>query len=84
MAHTAYAKKMSMSLVLTDLAISSLAVRSMFVNIACICSSIAFACGFLVLVGLRFTPYDVLHKSQKCNLIHFHCHKSCNNNEGIY
>ncbi len=32
MAHAASAKKMAMSLALTNLAISSLAVRSMFVN----------------------------------------------------
>ncbi len=34
MTHVASAKKMSMSLALTDLAISSSAVRSMFVNTA--------------------------------------------------
>ncbi len=67
MAHVASAKKMLMSLALTDSAISSSAVRSMFVKTACIRSSIAFACGFLMLVGLRVMPY-VLHRAQKCNL----------------
>jgi hypothetical protein len=54
MAHAASAKKMSMSLALTNSAILSLAVRSMFVNTTRICSSIAIAVGFLMLVGLRF------------------------------
>ncbi len=63
----ASAKKMSMSLALIDLAISSLAVRSMFVNTAWICSSMAFACGFLMLVGLHFMPY-VVHRARKYNL----------------
>ncbi len=67
MAHAASAKKMLTSLALTDLAISSLAVCSMFVKTVWINSSIAFACGFLMLVGLYFTPY-VLHGAQKWSL----------------
>jgi hypothetical protein len=67
MAHAASAMKMLMSLALTYLAMSSLAVRSMFMNTVCIRSSIAFACEFLMLVGLRFTPY-VLHRAWKCSL----------------
>jgi hypothetical protein len=67
MAHAASARKMLMSLALTDSAILSLAVCSMFVNTASMHPSIAFACGFLMLVGLCVMPY-VLHRAQKSNL----------------
>ncbi len=67
MAHAASAKKMLMSLALVNKAISSLAVHSMFVNTAWICSSILFAVGFLMLVGLCFMPV-VVHRAQKCSL----------------
>ena len=58
MAHAASDKKTSMSLGFTESAISISAVRSMFITTAWIRSSIAFACGFLTLVGLRFMPYE--------------------------
>jgi hypothetical protein len=68
MAYAASDKKMLMSLVLTNLALLSLAVRSMFVKTARIRStSIAFALGFLILVGLRYMPY-VVHRARKCSL----------------
>jgi hypothetical protein len=67
MAYAASHKKMPMSLVFTNSAISSLAVCSILVNTAQIPSSIAFTVGFLMLAGLCFTPY-VAHRAQKCSL----------------
>jgi hypothetical protein len=58
MAHAASDKKTLMSLGFTVSAISISAVRSMVITTAWIRSSIAFACGFLTLVGLRFMPYE--------------------------
>jgi hypothetical protein len=60
-------KKTSISLVFTNSAISSLYVRNMFPRTAWICSSKAFACGFLTPVGLRFIPH-VSHLEQKWSL----------------
>ncbi len=65
--HTAFDRRTSMSLAFTDSAISSSFVHNLFVTTAWIRSSIAFAWGFLTLVGLRFTPC-VLHRAQKWSL----------------
>ncbi len=54
MAYAASDKKISMSLGFTELAILISDARSMFITTAWIRSSIAFASGFLTLVGLRF------------------------------
>ena len=67
MAHAASDKKMLTSLGFTESAISISAVRSMFMTTAWIRSSIAFACGFLTLVGLRFMPCES-HRAQKGSL----------------
>jgi hypothetical protein len=67
MAHAASDRKTLMSLGFTELPISISAVHNMFITTACICSSMAFACGFLTLVGLRFMPY-VLHRAGKRSL----------------
>ncbi len=64
MAHAASERKTLMSLGFTELAILISAVRSMFITTAWIRSSIAFACGFLTLVSLRFMPYES-HRAQK-------------------
>ncbi len=58
MAHAASDKKTLMSLVFTESAISISVVCSMFITTAWIRSGIAFACGFLTVVGLRFMPYE--------------------------
>ncbi len=58
MAHAASDRKTPMSLGFTELAITISVVRSMFITTAWIHSSIAFACGFLTLVGLRVMPYE--------------------------
>ncbi len=67
MAHAAYDRKTSMSLGFTELAISISAVCNMFITTAWIRSSTAFACGFLILVGLQLMSY-VLHRAQKKSL----------------
>ncbi len=67
MAHVASDKKTSMSLAFTNSAISSSDVCSMFPRTTWICSSIAFACGFLTLVSLHFIPY-VSHRDRKWSL----------------
>ncbi len=66
-AHAASDKKTSMSLGLTVSAILSLDMHNMFPRTAWIHLSIAFACGFLTLVGLRLIPY-VLHRDWKWSL----------------
>ncbi len=67
MAHAAADKKTSMSLGFSELAILISAVRSMFITTAWIRSSIAFSCGFLTLVGLRFMSYES-HRARKWSL----------------
>ncbi len=67
MAYVASDKKTSTSLAFMVLAISSSDVRNMFPRTAWICSSIAFACGFLTLVGIHFIPY-VSHRDGKWSL----------------
>ena len=57
MAHVASGRKASMSLVTNELAMSSSVVQSINV-IRCTRSSIAFACGFLALVGIHLISYD--------------------------
>jgi hypothetical protein len=59
MAHAASDKKTSMSLAFTVLAISSSDVHNMFSRTACIHSSIAFACGFLILNTGWLTLYPI-------------------------
>ncbi len=49
-------------------AISSSDVRNMFPRTAWICYNIAFACGFLTLVGLRFNIPYVSHRNWKWSL----------------
>ena len=67
MAHAASDKKTSMSMVFTESAILISAVRSIVITTAWIRSSIAFVCGFLTLVGLRFMPYES-HRARKWSL----------------
>ncbi len=55
-----------MSLWVTDLAISISAVRSICLMTWCTHSNVAFAWGFLTMVGLCFIPYD-LHRYLKCS-----------------
>jgi hypothetical protein len=56
-----------MQLAFANPAMSSLDVRNMFPRTVSICYSIAFACGFLTLVGLRFIGY-VSHRDWKWSL----------------
>ena len=56
-----------MSLAVTVSAISKWAVLSMFVSTWWTLSSIAFACGFFIVVGLRLRPYES-HRSSKFSL----------------
>ncbi len=58
---------MSLSLSFTVSAILSLDVHNMFPRTAWIRSSIAFACAFLTLDGLRFIPH-ILHRDRKWTL----------------
>ncbi len=67
MAHAALSRKTSSSLGETESAISSSKVRNIFHRTWCTRSYIAFACGFLTVVGLRFIPYES-HRCSKCNL----------------
>ena len=67
MAHAASVRTASMSLGATESAMSSSEVRIIFIRTSCTRSSIAFACGFLMLVGLRFRLYES-HKSSKWSL----------------
>ena len=60
-------RKVSMSASETVSCISRLAVRNMLIKTLCSRSSIAFACGFLTVVGLRLIPYDV-HRDANSNL----------------
>jgi hypothetical protein len=67
MAHAALSIKTSTSSGTTDLAISNSTVRSICPITWCTRSNIAFACGFLTVVGLRLIPYES-HRCSKCNL----------------
>ncbi len=67
MAHAALSRKTSTSSRTTDLTISISAVHSICPITWCTCSNIAFACGFLTVVGLCLTPYES-HRCSKCNL----------------
>jgi hypothetical protein len=58
-------RKTSTSLGVTELAISISAVRSIFPR--CMRSNIPFARRFLIVIGLRFIPYD-LYRYLKCCL----------------
>ena len=51
----------------TESAMSNSAVRNICPRTWWTCSSIAFAWGFLTVVGLRFMPYES-HRCSKCNL----------------
>ena len=64
MAHDELVRTASMSLGATESAISISEVRIIVITTWCIHSSIEFACGFLMLVGLGFTPYDS-HRAKK-------------------
>jgi hypothetical protein len=61
MAHAALSRKTLMSLGVTDLAITSVLLLDIRIP------KIAFACGFLTVVGLCLTPYDS-HRYSKCSL----------------
>jgi hypothetical protein len=67
MAHAASGRKMLMSLGFAESFVLISTVRSMFIRPAWIHSSVAFACGFLTLVGLRFMPYES-HRAWKWSL----------------
>ncbi len=67
MDHDAFVRTASMSLGATESAISISEVQIIVITTWCICSSIAFACGFLMLVGLGITPYDS-HRAKKWSL----------------
>ena len=58
MAHDAFIRTASMSLGATESAITISEVQIIVITAWCIRSRIAFACGFLMLVGLCCTPYD--------------------------
>ena len=59
----------SMSAVWAESAMSNSEVRIMFPKTKTwsTCSQMTFACGFLIVVGLRFMPYES-HNVSKCNL----------------
>ena len=57
MAHDAFVRTVSMSLGATESAILISEVQTIVIITWWIRSRIAFACGFLMLVGLGFTPY---------------------------
>ncbi len=80
MAHAALSRKTSTSLEVTDLAILSSAMRNICARTSWMHSNIAFACGFLTMVGLRLIPYD-FHTYSKFSLNY--CIVS-NNIVGIY
>jgi len=67
MAHVVLSIKTSTSSGTTDLAISISAVHSICPITWWTRSNIAFACGFLTVVGLRLIPYES-HRCSKCNL----------------
>ena len=67
MAHDTFVRIVSMSLGATQSAILISEVQIIVITTWCICSSIAFACGFIMLVGLGFTPYDS-HRVMKWSL----------------
>ena len=67
MAHAALSRKTSTSSGFTESAMSVSAVRSICPRTWCTCSKIAFACGFLIVVGLRLIPYES-HQYLKFNL----------------
>ena len=67
MAHDTFVRILSMSLGATETAISISEVRIIVITTWCIRSSIAFACEFLMLVGLGLAPYDS-HRVMKCSL----------------
>ncbi len=60
-------RKTSMSLWVTDLAISSSAVHNICARTWCTHSKITFACGFLTMVGLCLISYDS-HRHSKFSL----------------
>ena len=64
MAHDAFARSASMSMGATELAMSISEVQAIAITTLCICSSIAFACGFLMLVGFCLTLYESHRASQ--------------------
>ena len=58
------------SLITSDIQVSEMSkllVLIMLLITACTLSRIAFYCGFLIVIGLRFSEYDS-HKSSKNNL----------------
>ena len=67
MAHDMFVRIVSMSLGATESVISISEVQIRVITTWCICSSIAFACGVLRVVGLGLMPYS-LHSRLKCNL----------------
>jgi len=67
MAHAALSRKSSASSGVTQLAVSISAVRSICPRTWCTCSKIAFACGFLIVVGLCLIPYES-HRYSKFSL----------------
>ncbi len=67
MTHAALSRKTSMSLGVTELAISNSAVHSICPSTWCTCSNMPFACGFLTLVGKHLIPYNS-HRFSKYSL----------------
>ncbi len=67
MAHDTFVRIVSMSLGAIESAILISEVRTIVITTWWIRSSIAFACGFLMLVGLGFIPYDS-HNEMKWSL----------------
>ncbi len=67
MAHAALSRKTSTSSGVTDLAILSSGVHNSCAKTWCTHSNIAFACEFLIKVGLHLIPYDS-HSYLKFNL----------------
>ncbi len=64
MAHDTFVRIVSMSLGATESAILISELQTIVITTWWIHSSIAFACGFLKLVDLGFTPYDS-HRAKK-------------------
>ncbi len=66
-AHAALSMNVSMSAGWTEFAMSNSEVRIIVPKTWCTRSQMAFACGFLIVVGLRLMPYES-HNVSKCNL----------------